>query len=113
MTKKLHPTEIKSPNQAKGFREITDQMYQIHLDKNADYSPANVLGMGEMGVVVRMWDKMTRLMNLLGFEIDVKFVGYNPSKAKDPKNESIIDTYMDMSVYAIIGRLYREGRWGN
>ena len=110
---KLHPTEIKSPNQSKRFKEIVDQMYLVHLDKNADYSPANVLGMGEMGVVVRLWDKMTRLMSLLGFEVNVEFVGYDPNKAKTPKNESINDTYLDMAVYAIIGRLYREGKWGN
>lgn len=109
--KKLHETEIRSPNQAARFREIVDEMYETHLDKNADYSPANVLGVGEIGIVVRLWDKMTRLLNLLGFEVDVRFVGYRGPK--EAKNESITDTYMDMSVYAIIGRLYREGKWGN
>jgi len=108
---KLHETEVRCPNQSARFREILDEMYLTHLDKNADYSPANVLGVGELGIVVRLWDKMTRLMNLLGFEVQVKFVGYHGPK--EAKNESITDTYMDMSVYAIIGRLYREGRWGN
>lgn len=106
-----HETEIKNPNQSIRFREIIETMYQTHLDKNADYSPANVLGVGEIGLVVRLWDKMTRLMNLLGFEIDVKFVGYNGPK--EAKNESIEDTYLDLSVYSIIALLYREGKWGN
>ncbi len=106
-----HPTEIRNPNQSARFKEITEAMYQTHLDKNADYSPANVLGVGEIGLVVRLWDKMTRMMNLLGFEIDVKFVGYHGPK--EAKNETIEDTYMDMAVYAIIGMLYREGKWGN
>jgi len=106
-----HPTEIKNPNQAKRFKEIVDEMYQVHLDKNADYSPANVLGVGEIGIVVRLWDKMTRLMNLLGFEVNVEFVAYHGPK--EARNESIEDSYRDMSVYAVIGRLYREGKWGN
>ena len=108
---KAHETERKNPNQAARFKEIIEEMYQVHLDKNADYSPANVLGVGEIGLVVRLWDKMTRLMNLLGFEIDVKFVEYRGPK--EARNESITDTYMDMAVYAIIARLYREGKWGN
>ena len=86
-------------------------MYQVHLDKNADYSPANVLGVGEIGLIVRMWDKMTRLLNLLGFEIDVKFVGYHGPK--EAMNESVEDSYRDISVYAIIAQIYREGKWGN
>ena len=106
-----HITEINNPNQAARFKEILDQMYQVHLDKNADYSPANVLGVGEIGIIVRMWDKMTRLMNLLGFEIKVEFIGY--SAPKEAKNESISDSFLDMSVYSIIGVLYREGKWGN
>ncbi len=106
-----HITEEKCPNQAAGFRVILEEMYQTHLDKNADYSPANVLGVGEIGLVVRLWDKMTRLMNLLGFEIDVKFVGYHGPK--DAKNESIEDTYGDMAVYSIIALLHRDGKWGN
>lgn len=106
-----HITEKRCPNQSAGFKKIVDKMYQVHLDKNADYSPANVLGVGEIGLVVRLWDKMTRLMNLLGFEIRVEFVAYHGEK--EAKNESIEDTYMDMSVYSIIALLYRDGRWGN
>ena len=105
-----HITEERCPEQAAGFKEIVEKMYQVHLDKNADYSPANILGTGEIGIVVRMWDKMARLMNLLGFEIEVNFVGYR--EPKDAKNESVDDTFMDMAVYSIIAQLYRKGKWG-
>ncbi len=101
-----HPTELKCPNQAAGFREIIEGMYQTHLDKNADYSPANVLGVGEIGIIVRLWDKMIRLMNLVGFDVMVEFISY--SEPKDPKNESIEDTYLDMGVCAIIGVVQRR-----
>lgn len=61
-----HPTENKYPRQVKAFRETINSMYDIHLKKNQDYSPANILIAGEYGVVVRMWDKMSRICNLLG-----------------------------------------------
>jgi len=92
------------------FRKITNKMYHLHVKKNMDYSPANILGTGEIGVVVRMWDKMCRLMNLLGFEIEVKFKGFR--ETKEPKNESIEDSFLDSAVYAIIGLLYKRGKWG-
>lgn len=32
-----HPTEIKFPKQTEEFKKIIEKMYEIHLDKNADY----------------------------------------------------------------------------
>ena len=63
---KLHPTEAKFPSQAKRFKEITQNMYSVHLTKNQDYSPSNVLVPGMGGVLVRMWDKLSRIYNLMG-----------------------------------------------
>lgn len=107
----LHPTEVRCPEQVKAFREILGGMMRTHLKKNADYSPANIMGTGEIGVVTRLWDKTARLMNLVGFKIDinmpVEFV-----EPKEPRNESIDDTYSDLAVYAIIGKLLRSGDWG-
>jgi hypothetical protein len=106
-----HPTEIRSPEQSQAFREITGRMYRVHLDKNADYSPANIAGPGELGLVTRIWDKTTRLMNLLGFHICVTR-SEHIDPPKQPKNESLEDTYMDLAVYGIIGLLFRQGKWG-
>jgi hypothetical protein len=107
----LHPTEVNCPEQVKAFREILGRMMRTHLKKNADYSPANIMGTGELGVVTRMWDKVCRLMNLTGLKIDINtpvtFVA-----PKEPKNESIDDTYGDLAVYSIIGQLLRSGKWG-
>jgi hypothetical protein len=106
----LHPTEVKSPIQARAFIETVMKMYRVHLDKNNDYSPANILGTGEIGCVVRLWDKVARLLNLTGFEINVTTAQF--TKPKEVKHESIEDTYLDTANYAIIGQLLREGRWG-
>jgi 5'(3')-deoxyribonucleotidase len=106
----LHPTEQRCPRQTHGFRQIVDRLYAVHLDKNADYSPANILGTGEIGGVVRLWDKMARLLSLEGFNIEVKFLGYTGPKAA--RNESLDDTLIDLANYAIILKLLREGNWG-
>lgn len=61
-----HQTEDKFPKQTAMFRRMVESMYKIHLDKNKDYSPSNILIAGEVGVLVRMWDKVSRLFNLFG-----------------------------------------------
>jgi hypothetical protein len=105
-----HPTEVLRPIQAEAFVNTVMKMYRVHLDKNADYSPANILGVGEIGLVTRLWDKMARLLNLVGFRMEIASSRFEaPLK---PKNESIDDNLMDMAVYAIIGQLLRKGKWG-
>ena len=107
----LHSTEARNPHQVQAFREIQGKMYRTHLKKNADYSPANILGTGEIGLVTRMWDKMARLLNLSGFDIGISHSHF--LAPKQAKNESIEDTIMDLAVYSIIAMLYRAGKWGN
>lgn len=106
----LHITEVRVPVQVKAFREIIGRMYRVHLHKNAAYSPLNIKGVGEIGVAVRTWDKVCRILNLLGFRIDGEFKGFEP--ARDVAEEPIIDSWLDLSVYAIIGLLTRQGKWG-
>lgn len=106
----VHVTEQRCPEQCKGFREIIEKFYDVHRSKNADYSPANILGTGELGLATRLWDKCIRYLNLMGFDIRAELVSY--TGPKDAKNESVEDTLMDMGVYAIIGLLLRRGQWG-
>lgn len=107
----LHTTELNSPVQCKAFLEQVGIMYRTHLSKNADYSPANILATGEVGLVTRLWDKTARLMNLTGIKFQsIIHEGVQPPQK--PNNESINDTYSDLAVYAIIGKLLRLGKWG-
>jgi nucleoside 2-deoxyribosyltransferase len=106
----FYSTETNCPNQCRSFIDTVMSMYRVHLKKNADYSPANIIGTGELGVVVRLWDKIARLMNLSGFKLKVESCTFD--KPKQPKNESVDDAYMDLSVYGIIGQLVRKGVWG-
>lgn len=103
-----HPTEVSAPVQCAEFKSIIEGMYRLHLDKNQDYSPMNILATGFIGVVTRLWDKMARLMNLTGFDIRRGTLNV----AKEPKNESIDDTLLDMANYAVIALILKRGKWG-
>jgi len=98
----------KYPQQTEAFEEIIQNMLATYKMKMEDYSPWNMRGTGELGAITRLWDKTARLMNLMGFDIGTgKF-----SALKDPKNESIDDTLLDLANYAIITMILRKGKWG-
>lgn len=65
--------------------------------KQRDYGSRNISEFGEMGILMRVWDKICRLKNLMGKE--------------SPKNESIDDSWLDMGNYALIAILVRRGIW--
>ena len=100
------PCEI----QRQSFLAELMKVYRLHISKNGDYSAANILGTGEIGLVTRLWDKIARLMNLSGFRVTVTESTYD--KPKDPKHESIEDTLRDAAAYALIGLVLRQGKWG-
>jgi hypothetical protein len=98
----------KYPEQTAAFEDIIQNMLDTYKMKMEDYSPWNMKGTGELGAITRLWDKTARLMNLMGFDIGTgKF-----SALKDPKNESIDDTLLDLANYAIITMILRKGKWG-
>jgi hypothetical protein len=98
----------KYPSQFFTMRMLQSAMYFLHVDKNKDYSPSNIMGTGQAGIATRLWDKCARYMNLIGF--DIKTGEYTAEK--QPKNESILDTLIDMANYALIGIIHRFGKWG-
>lgn len=109
---RIHPVEQRCPGQVEAFIKTIMRMYRVHLQKNMDYSPANILGTGEVGSIVRLWDKMARLMNLLGFQIEIaKPATY--TQPAEPNFESIDDTLLDLANYAVIAKLLRENKWGS
>jgi len=77
---------------------IATQIAYVVISKQHDYGHDNILGFGDKGLVVRMWDKVSRLKNLI----------WNGSGIA--KHESIQDTFIDIAGYAIIG-LMLEKEW--
>ena len=100
-------------NQAlsKEFKDIQDEMYAMFAAKMLDYGLGNIsLGsnleeeedkkLSLTGIWLRCNDKINRLKNLLRRDGKV-FVG----------NESMLDSFMDISNYGIIARLVMENKW--
>lgn len=84
----------------KTFREaaerIVQEMVDLLVSKQHDYGPGNILAFGELGVLVRVNDKVERLKNLL-------------KSGATPKHESIEDSWTDLSVYGVIAKMLRRG----
>jgi hypothetical protein len=107
---RTHVTEQKRPLQTSEFIKVITNMYHVHLAKNADYSPANILGTGMIGLATRIWDKVARLMNLTGFKIEISDSSFEAPS--NPMNESTADSWLDLSVYGVISQVYTRGAWG-
>jgi hypothetical protein len=71
---------------------------QVLDSKQLDYGSANIADFGEYGVLVRANDKVARLKNLL-------------TNVASPQNESIEDSWLDLSNYSLIAVLCRRGDW--
>lgn len=105
-----HQTEIACPEQSSMFIDVIMRLYRTHLDKNADYSPVNVLATGEVGLLTRLWDKTARLLSLSGFTFDIRLI--EAFKPREAKHEPVEDSYLDLACYAIIGLILRAQKWG-
>ena len=68
--------------------------------KQHDYGPQNIAKFGTTGVLVRSSDKIERLINL-----------YNRGDKPQVNNESITDSWQDLSVYGAIARVCEDGEW--
>ena len=94
----------KYPEQFDEFERITAEMLETHKKKSAAYG-ANAIGStGFYGIVVRMSDKVQRLLNLSALE--------DKYKNEATWEESVEDTLLDLASYAIIGVIWLRNKWG-
>ena len=99
------------PETSKEFRQIQYEQWATFCKKQMDYGPSNI-AMGTalktkddrrlslIGLIVRINDKVQRLMNLV--------VKHN----RDAQNEPVMDAFKDLSVYGIIAQIVDNGKWG-
>lgn len=103
--------EERHPEMMQEFQKIQREQYELFAQKQMAYGKGNIMLGGDIGVeedrvaairgiTIRLNDKMQRLLNLV-----LKGVA-NPLK-----NESVSDTFMDMSVYGIISLIVERGEW--
>lgn len=86
------------------FKLVNAMQLGLFAKKQADYGPGNISMNGNIplaliGLGVRMNDKTQRILNLT----------YNKN---EPNNESLKDSFMDISIYGIIAQILIEGAWG-
>lgn len=89
-------------------RRILADQFALLVHKQADYGPSNINAFGELGVVVRLSDKLERLKHLL-FTQDTE--GRMVPREATPQNESVDDTYRDILNYALIALMLRQHTW--
>lgn len=72
--------------------EVTDTL----IRKQRDYGPENIRRFGRQGLMIRVHDKIARLENLI-------------DSGRNPENESIRDTFLDIVGYSAIGIMWESG----
>jgi hypothetical protein len=93
------------------FKKIQQEQYELFAQKQMAYGKGNIMLGGDIdidedriaairGITIRLNDKMQRLLNLVLKGIT------NPLE-----NESVSDTFIDMSVYGIISQIVERGKW--
>ena len=92
MTKKISPP--KSLDAA--FDTVSAELLEMFLKKHRDYGKGNILANKELGIAMRVSEKVERLKHLL-------------MTGNQPTNEQIEETWVDIGVYSIIAVLYRRG----
>lgn len=77
------------------LRENLDALEKLLLEKNHDYGPNNLVTFGNLGILIRLMDKMERLKNhVLNHSILT--------------TESLDDTLRDIAGYAIMWLVLEE-----
>ena len=99
------------PETAKEFKRLQNEQYELFCKKQMDYGPSNI-AMGTdlttneqkrlslIGLIVRINDKVQRLINLV-----IK-------NNREAQNEPTIDAFKDLACYGIIAQIVQNGKWG-
>ena len=99
------------PETAKMFKKLQNDQYSLFCKKQMDYGPSNIaMGtdlttdeqkrLSKIGLIVRINDKVQRLINLV-----VK-------NNRSAQNEPTIDAFKDLACYGIIAQIVDKGAWG-
>ncbi len=92
MTKKISPPKTLDV----AFDLVSAELLEMFLKKHRDYGKGNILANKELGIAMRVSEKVERLKHLL-------------MTGNEPTNEQIEETWVDIGVYSIIAVLYRRG----
>jgi hypothetical protein len=79
----------------RGIILTVPEVHKILVKKQTDYGPENIRRFGRRGLLIRLHDKVARLENLDG-------------DGRDPQNESVVDTFVDIVGYCTIGIMWER-----
>jgi len=107
----IEECEEKYPEMTSEFKKILNEQYELFCRKQLNYGPNNIsVGtkcetsedqkLSLTGVWFRMNDKINRLKQLVILD------------KQDLVNESIQDSFSDLSVYGVISQIICRGKWG-
>ncbi len=77
------------------FEQVSDELLVMFLKKHKDYGKGNILANGELGIAMRVSEKVERLKHLLFSQ-------------QTPQNEAVEETWIDIAVYAVIAVLLKR-----
>ncbi len=82
--------------------KVALECMKLFDDKQQDYGSTNISASGEIGVAVRLQDKVSRMRHIL-------LKGMRGENGIN--NEPLADTYQDVANYGMIGMLLNRNRW--
>ena len=102
--------EKEYPQTSKAFKAFQREQYELFCRKQMDYGPGNIamgttletnedINLSLTGLCVRMNDKVNRLVNLI------------VRQRRNAQNESVMDSFDDLSVYGIMAKIVNDGFW--
>tara|TARA_R110000824_G_scaffold280830_1_gene469046 strand:- start:223 stop:543 length:321 start_codon:yes stop_codon:yes gene_type:complete len=98
--------EERFPETMELFETITKEQYELFAKKQHDYGPGNISMGGNselalLALAIRMNDKVQRMLNIM-----------HTNKGKTAVEETLRDTFSDISVYGVIAQIVLDGKWG-
>lgn len=86
-------------------------VFDLFCMKQRSYGPQNIADMGEEGVATRLNDKVKRLLNIYENEGTSTLHTRCPHCGEVLAEETLLDTWMDIADYGIIGMIVLKGLW--
>ena len=98
--------EEKFPETMELFKNITEEQYELFEKKQHDYGPGNISMGGDnelalLALAIRMNDKVQRMLNIM-----------HNNKGETAVDETLHDTFQDISVYGVIAQIVLKEKWG-
>ena len=81
---------------------------QLFDTKQQDYGSDNISSNGELGIAVRLQDKVSRMRHILLKELTAR---EGSAQAFKTNHEALEDSFKDAANYALIGLLLRRKKW--